>query len=169
MSLAHHDYRCPDCGHTLADVLVEITLGAIAGAPPCPACSQIGHDVTMDWVPQIGRMDAGSGPGFDAFETFDGKNRKVKVESLHQLRQIERESEQLYKNGEGQPIVFRAFSNDPTNKDRSALHPNFNGGEQPTEAAKKKFGATLQKAVEEPEADFGPAVNESNASALPDQ
>lgn len=168
MSRAFHDYRCPHCGHIGRDHLVEISVGASAGAPECPACLTLDHVVTMEWIPKIGRMDASSGPGFTGFDTFDGQNNRVHVGSLHQLRQLERQSEQQHKNGEGQPLVFRAFSNNPSNKDQSALHPNFTGGEQPTESAKRRFGGSLQKSADAPDTGFGPGVSDANASALND-
>lgn len=164
--MALHDYQCPTCGHRAVDVNVPIEIGAAAVCVECPLCADVGRKSRMEWLPQVGRMDAGNGPSFVAFDTFDGKNQKVHVSSLKQLRDIERQSEVDHRNGEGQPLVFRTFSNDPSNKDQSALHPNFAGGEQPTTAAKSKFGATLQKAADAPEAEFGPGVNESNASAL---
>lgn len=38
MSLARHDYQCPNCGHVARDQDVEISVGATAGAPECPNC-----------------------------------------------------------------------------------------------------------------------------------
>lgn len=119
----------------------------------------------MDWIPQVSRMDAANGPGFVAFDTYNGKNEKVHVSSLKQLRAIERQSEIDHKNGEGQPLVFRAFSNTKSQMDQSALHPSW-VPEKPTAAAKHRFGSTLRKSAEAPDTDFGPGVNEANASAL---
>lgn len=160
MSMALHDYYCPTCSRVLADVPVEISVGATAGAPVC-SCG-----TPTEWIPQVGRMDASNGPGFQAFDTFNGRNEKVHVTSLKQLREIERQSEIDHRNGEGQPLVFRAFSNSRSQMDQSALHKSFEGGEQPTPAAKRRFGSSVQKAAEEPDRAFGPGVSESNASAL---
>lgn len=166
MSTALHDYRCPRCGHVARDQAVEISVGATAGAPECPNCLDLHNVVRMEWIPKIGRMDAANGPGFVAFDTYNGRNEKVTVTSLAQLRQIERQSEIDHRNGEGQPLVFRAFSNDPSNKDKSALHKDWHGGEQPTAEGKHKFGSTLQKSLEEPAGEFGPGVTDANTSAL---
>jgi hypothetical protein len=160
--MALHDFSCRLCGHVARDVNVPITIGAAQARVLCTYCK-----LRMDWIPQVGRMDAGSGPGFQEFDTFDGLNRKVHVTSLKQVRDIERASEVAHRNGEGQPLVFRAFSNDPTNRDKSALHPNW-AGEQPTEAAKRRFGSTKQTAASEPDASYGPGVTDANATALPD-
>lgn len=166
--MAYHDYQCSACGHRAVDVNVPIETGALQVSVWCPVCDAQGRQSRMEWLPQVGRMDAANGPGFVGFDTFDGQNRKVHVSSLKQLRDIERQSEVDHKNGEGQPLVFRAFSNSKSQMDQSALHPKFAGGEQPTDAAKRKFGSTLQKAADAPNTDFGPGVSESNASALPE-
>ena len=120
--MALHDFYCQTCGQVFVDVNVPIAIGAQAGAP-----EHCGRPVA--WMPQVGRMDAGSGPGFTAFEARDGQNQPVTIDSLHKLRQIEAQSEQQYRNGEGQPIVFRAWANDPSNKHVHALHPGWQGGD----------------------------------------
>ena len=72
----------------------------------------------MIWIPQTRAMDVGGvkGAAFRAFETRDGRNQPVLVDSLHKLRQIERESEQQARNGEGQQMTWRQYSQDPSNK-----------------------------------------------------
>jgi len=114
-------------------------------------------------------MDIGANKGvsFTAFETTDGRGQPVFVDSLHKLRQVERDSEQAYRNGEGQPMVWRHLSQDQTNRDAPTLSKSYYGGDAPEPAAKHRFGSTLQKSSEEPEGRaFGPGVSESNASAL---
>lgn len=164
--MALHDFECPHCGRTARDVNVPIAVGAREAIVWCPTCATVGVETRMDWIPQIGRMDAANGPGFVGFDTFNGRNEKVHVSSLKQLRDLERQSEVDYKNGEGQPLVFRRWSQSDTNKDVHSLTPSLQGGEQPTEAGKHKFGSTLQKSTEAPDTGFGPGVSESNASAL---
>lgn len=159
--MALHHFRCPACAFISKDVNVPVAIGAVNAEVYCPICA-----ARMIGIPAIGRMDASNGPTFKAFDTYDGKNQKVHVSSLKQLRAIERQSEIDHKNGEGQPLVFRAFSNDPSNKDQSALHPNWDGGEHPTDDGKRKFGSTAQKSAEAPEAGYGPGVSDSNTSAL---
>lgn len=156
--MARHDYGCPGCNLVLKDVDVPIAIGATAGAPRCPAC----HGA-MAWIPQIGRMDAAGGASFKAFDAYDGANRPVHVDSVHKLRQVERESEQLARNGEGQQINWRMWSNDRSNRLDNTLG-KYVGGEQPDPAYAKKFGKTFGAAVADQE--FGPGVNESNTSAL---
>lgn len=156
--MANHDFKCASCDWILRDHNVPIAIGARAGAPTCPACR-----LAMSWIPQIGRMDASSGPAFTAFDAYDGQNNPVRIDSVHKLRQVERQSEQLARNGEGQQINWRMWSNDRSNRLDNTLG-KYHGGEQPDPAFAKKFGKTIGDAVAD--TSFGPGVNESNTSAL---
>lgn len=84
--------------------------------PFCLAC--IG--VRVELAPQPGdfAMDVGGvkGAGFKAFD-IAVEGARVQVDSLHTLRRIERESEQRYRNGEGEPIRFRMWNQTASNKD----------------------------------------------------
>ncbi len=121
--MALHDFRCSRCRYTLIDHDVPIALGARLGAPRCPTC-----DRRMTWIPAIGAMDAGSGASFKSFEvTEDVRGALVthRVDSLHDLRRIERDHEQLARNGEGRPLVWRDYSNSKTNGDVHTLSANL--------------------------------------------
>jgi hypothetical protein len=157
--MALHDFWCQTCGQVLVDVDVPIALGARRGAP-------LHCDRPTAWIPQVGRMDAANGPGFQGFEGRDGQNRRVQVDSLHQLRQIERASEQQYRDGEGQPLVWRAYSNDPSNRHTHALHPGWTGGAQPDPAFVRKHGAELRRGQAVADTDYGPGVSDATPSAL---
>lgn len=163
--MALHDFYCSQCRTVQCDVNIPIAIGATAGAPVCATCQQ-----PMDWIPQTRAMDVGGvkGAAFKAFDTYDGKNQKVRISNMRDLRRVEKESEQQARNGEGQPIVFRRWHQNDSNKDVHTLAPTFTGGEQPTEAAKRRFGKTLQKAATAPDTGYGPGVTDANASALPD-
>jgi hypothetical protein len=155
--MALHDFLCSSCGTYQSDVFRTAAQGAQSDPPVC--C-----DLPMAWVPQIGRMDALE-PGQE-FVCYDGRNNRVLVESLSQMRKIERESEQAERNGEGQKMVWRKYSQDHSN-----LHTNTLGkdpSEAPSERAQRKFGPTLKKSAEAPDVAFGPGVSESNTSALGD-
>jgi hypothetical protein len=117
--MALHDYACPTCGYRLIDEFRSCEEGATARLPLCPTCR-----VSMIWIPQVGRMDALE--PMQEFEVCDGRNQRVVVDSLHKLRQIERESEQLARNGEGQQMVWRQYSQDPSNRHTHTL------GQDPT-------------------------------------
>ena len=155
--MALHDFWCQVCGQVLVDVNVPIALGAQAGAP-------LHCDRKTAWIPQVGRMDAYE--PFQEFEARDGQNNLVTVDSLHKLRQIEADSEQRYRNGEGQPIVWRRWSQDASNRDVHALHPKWDAGEHPDPAWVKKHGASLRRSASEPDVEYGPGIDDSTPSAL---
>lgn len=118
-----HDYRCTECGTRLFDVYRSIAEGARARLPLCPDCQ-----CPMGWIPQVGAMDAKE--PFQAYtvarDLYD-KNpltgdterhqRIERIDSLHTMRKIERDSEQRFRNGEGEPMRFRMLSTDRSNKD----------------------------------------------------
>lgn len=106
-----------------------MAIGALHARIPCPLCDEW---TFLEWIPQIGRISASHGPTFTAFECYDGMNRKVRVESIADLRRIERESEQQARNGEGQIMVWRDYSNDRTNKYDSAISPSWSAPGQPS-------------------------------------
>jgi hypothetical protein len=157
--VALHDFWCQVCGEVLLDVNVPIEIGARQGAP-------VHCDRPTSWLPQVGRMDAGNGPGFQAFEARDGQNRQVQVNSLRQLRAIERESEADSKDGRGQPIVWRRYSQDRSNQHTHALAPGWTGGAQPDPAFVKKHGARIRRDASVADTEYGPGVSDATPSAL---
>ena len=157
--MAWHDFVCPACGHVLENVNIPIAIGATAGAPACPADGR-----RMEWIPQIGRMDAYE--PFQEFETFDGQNRPVVIDSLRKMRQIEQESEHMAANGEGQPLIWRRYSQDSSNRDVPTLGKWTGPAEAPDPTKRQRLGTPVRHGSEAPETEFGPGVNESNASAL---
>jgi hypothetical protein len=157
--MALHDFYCAVCGEVFVDVNVPIALGARKGAPV--HCGR-----PAAWLPQVGRMDAGSGPGFTAFEARDGQNRRVTVDSLSKLRKIERESEQQARNGEGQPLVWRRYAQDRSNVHTHSLAPGWTGGEQPDPAFVKKHAGAIRRSTDVADTEYGPGVSDATPSAL---
>ena len=157
--MSYHDFVCPSCGMAFTDIDIPIAIGAKAGAPSCADCQ-----IQTDWIPKVGRMDALE--PFQTFTAYDGQNNPVVIDSLHKLRTIERASEQQARNGEGQPIVWRAYSQDRSNRDVNTL--GAYGGEAPSPEAKRKFGSSLQKSAGEPDVALGPGVTESSTGGLGD-
>jgi hypothetical protein len=148
--MALHDYRCPQCGLVLRDVNVPVSVGARKGAPVCPnRCQTYEHLgpywVYMDWIPAIrlslfSDADARSRPSdFAKFTTpvEDPSSptgfRDVTVSSLHDIRRLERDSEQAERNGEGRRMVWRDYSQNPSNWDTHTL------GEDPSLKPSKTF------------------------------
>lgn len=134
-----HDYVCRTCQIVQADVYRSIDQGAQGTPPVCPRCDQ-----PMRWIPQVGRMDAGSGSSFTAFDTDvlqpDGSHRTVHIDSLRKLRQVERETEIAARNGEGQPLRWRDYSQDRSNADVNLFGPD------PAQQARAEL-ETLRQAV----------------------
>src|SRR5262245_14744125 len=155
--MALHDFWCAVCGQVLVDINVPIAIGAMRGAPE--HCGQ-----PTEWIPQVGRMDAYE--PFQEFETRDGMNNLVTVDSLKKLRDIERDSEQRYRDGEGQPLVWRRYSQDNSNKDVHSLHPDWNAGERPDPNWVKKHSDQLHKFTDDPGTEYGPGVSDATPCAL---
>jgi hypothetical protein len=156
--MALHDFWCQVCGQVLVDVNVPIAIGARSGAP-------LHCDRQTSWIPQVGRMDGANGPGFQAFEAHDGQNRPVLVDSLKKMRDIERQSEIDARNGEGQQINWRRWSNDRSNVHSHSLAPGWTGGAQPDPSFVRKHGASIRKTADDPNLEYGPGVSDDTPLA----
>ena len=154
--MAFHDYYCPGCARLIEDYNVPIAVGAQAGAPHCPEDGR-----RMEWIPKVGRMDAYE--PFQEFDIKDGRNQPIHIDSLRKLRQVERDSEAMARNGEGQPMVWRQYSQSRSNRDANIFGEN--PFEAPDPAAKRKIRAstTVHDASDH---SYGPGVSDSNTSAL---
>lgn len=171
--MALHDYRCRRCAYVQTDVYRPISVRASETAPPCPTCAS-----RMDWIPQVGRMDASSGPGFKAFTMQqrqpDGSYREITLASVADLRRVERESEQAHRNGEGEAVRFRAWSQDRGNDTNSF-------GEAPDAQVRRELAAAQSEGrgrrrqrldvirgrrAEENARQLGPGVTEATTGAL---
>ena len=86
----------------------------------------------------------------------------------------------MFRDGVGQPMVFRRWAQNDTNQDQPTLSRSYDGSEQPTAEPKHRFGSTRQShgavTVEgaadlaerlDTERRYGPGVDDRNASALP--
>lgn len=111
-----HDFVCAPCHRYAVDVYVPIAVGASHANLVCPDCGG-----ALDWIPQVGAMDAKE--PFHQFEV-DVAGQRRHVGSLHDIRKIEREAEQRSRNGEGQPLVWRDYSQNRSNFDSHTLAKN---------------------------------------------
>lgn len=169
--MARADYRCPGCG-TIIEHAFDMTVGAIQSAPYHQSC-----ECYFEWIP-FARFDLksdgeGDKGGFQKFTvhrqvpTAEGLVQvEETIDSLHKLRQIEKDSEQRYRDGEGEPLRFRAYSNEPTNKDVGLF-----GAFTPEDSVLKKSGRVSVKAItpadgSEPDVVTGPGVVGSGVTAL---
>jgi len=134
-------YRCPTCG-TLH--LITYRLRDVGGDGWPPICGAVPPAEATYWglcrgvleiAPQPGdfamdaRSDGGTGKGFQKF-SVDVDGHPVEIDSLHKLRTIERESEQRYRNGEGEPLRFRAWTQEASNMGVSAFGDRGKIGDQ---------------------------------------
>lgn len=159
--MALHDFWCQVCGQVLVDINVPIAIGATAGAP-----SHCGRQTA--YIPTTRAMDIGGvkTAGFRGFTTRDGRGNPVEIDSLHTMRRVEREAEQAYRNGEGQPLVFRRWANTDSNKDVHSLHPGWTGGEAPDPTWVKQHAADLKRHASVADTEYGPGVSDATPSAL---
>jgi hypothetical protein len=167
------DYTCEGCPGIVRNHRFDAALGAIASAPICPVC-----EIVMTYVPAIGRMSAGNGPSFKAFEVarevvdvnpatgkVERHHRRETIDSIAKLRAVERDSDRRAANGEGEPMRFRVFSQDHSNMDRGSFGPLV-----PESSVLKKSGRVSVKAVtpsdgSEPVVETGPGMSGSQALA----
>jgi len=163
--MALHDYYCARCSRVLVDINVPIVIGATAGAPHCPGCGG-----ATTWIPQTTAMDIGGvkTSGFKGFHTTDGRGHPVHIDSLHTMRRVEREAEQAFRNGEGQPMVFRRWAQDGSNRDQPTLSRSYDPAEAPTPEGKERFGrrGAFSTTTEDAAGAYGPGVTDDNTSAL---
>lgn len=127
--MALHDFVCPACGTVRCDIYVPVTLGASHAEVYCRACDADLHQmIRMDPIPAIGRMSV-----FSQFEKFTTPiedpasptgYRDVSINTLGDIRRLERESEQAERNGEGRRMIWRSFSQDPSNADVHTMGPD---------------------------------------------
>lgn len=108
--MALRDYICTTCGEKLYDI--QKMMGELR--PVCPVDKAHGE---MEWLPSFSR---GRSLGFTPFDhEMDGKVERVNT--IEDVRRIERESMQRAVNGEGSPTIFRAFSQDRSNYDKNVF------------------------------------------------
>lgn len=177
------DYECPECGAVKTNVVFSADRGAAASAPYCtePMDEADLCGVRMEVIPQVGLMSAANGSTFKAFDVtrevlernpetgqVERFHRRERIDSLAKLRAVERDSEQRAKNGEGEPMRFRAFSQNRTNMDVGSFGPMT-----PETAVLKRSGRVRVKAVTptdapeggEPTVETGPGMAGSQALA----
>ena len=170
-----HDCYCVVCGELHANVYLPlITLpqpivehGFVTSTfVEFPShCGQ-----PMSYIPPRVAMDAKE--PFQRFSTEirqpDGSYQPVEIDSVSKMRRIERESEIRARNGEGEAIRFRMWSNDRSNGDMNTFGPD--PAPVLTPEAKKRFGlrgGTITT-VDAPEVTLGDGITEANVSALGD-
>ncbi len=121
--MAQQYFECPNCGSRDLLTYRAADVGGDNWPPICPTpeCFEVRMvaaprpgDFTMD-----AKSDGGTNRSFQKFSvqrqvmTKAGLTHQVEeIDSLHKLRQVERDSEQRYRNGEGEPLRFRMWNQD---------------------------------------------------------
>lgn len=150
--MANQHYKCPRCGGIL---LLHYTLADTTGPDWPPKCWDCDCDLEM--FPQQMLTDLRTdGEGQKEFQKFSvyrempvkgGGRAQVceEIDSLHKLRQVERDSEQRYRNGEGEPLRFRMATQNGSNRDVPSFgregsigERHYDSGAAPT----KRMGVT---------------------------
>jgi hypothetical protein len=96
-------------------------------------------------------MDYGpsGGTGFKGFtieEEIRGTTQRIRVDSLADLRRVERESEVRARNGEGRPLIWRDYNQGTSNADVHTMASGANLGD-PHGVAPAVAAATQAKTV----------------------
>ena len=161
------DYECLTCLAIVEDHTFRAAIGARLDAPNCPECGRV-----MDWIPAA-RFDLLSDGGTDkSFQKFrvNVNGGEIEIDSIHKARQIEQESEQRYRDGEGEPIRFRMLNQDRSNKDVNSFGETgtigslqYSSGQAPQ---KKAAIGVKRHGTEKPKVATGPGVVRKGISAL---
>jgi len=168
--MAQNWRRCTLCGFTLLVTNRAADVDGPNWPPRCLAIIPFGLG-DPDSTRCQGRLEIAPRPGdfaIDAKEPFQRftVHRQVPtkaglvhveetIDSVHKLRGIERDSEQRYTDGEGEPLRFRAWNQDRSNRDVGSFGTEgtiggraYDSGKQPqgsTKVATKRHGTRKPK------------------------
>jgi hypothetical protein len=160
------NYACPQCDLVLREYPVDFGQNLAKAAPPCPVCK----DVLTEWIPQIGRMSAGNGPTFTAFETTGPDGKLHRINSITDLRHMEREAEKMAADGVGQTMVWRDYANDRSNRYDHAITKNWEPDDypgMPTKAQRQALRTLTQPEGEAKLVEMQKAAAESASATAP--
>ena len=165
-----HFYLCALCDLRREEYR-SVQEGGTNVLPFCPVCGEV-----MAWEVPVVAMDAKEPGQRRSVITREIMTRQgprqitEEVNTLHRLRQIERDSEQRYRNGEGEPLRFRAYAQDRSNLDENSFgHAGvigeraYSDGQAPT---KRSNIGVRRHGEDRPEAPSGPGVSSAGASPL---
>lgn len=166
------NYCCPRCNLIVREHPVAFGTTFPEGAPFCGRCKDIAFAglIKMDWLPQIGRMSAGNGPTFTAFEVHGPDGKLKRINSITELRHMEMESEKMERDGVGQKMVWRDLANDRSNKYDHAITKNWEPDDYPGIPGKAQREALKTLTQQEGEAklvELQKAAAEIKASTAP--
>lgn len=164
--------RCPNCGflelvvYRAADVDDPSKWPPICSTPEC-------FDVRLERAPQPGDFAIDAKEPFQRTEvwrqvpTRDGLQQvREVIDSDHKMAQIEKDSEQRYRDGEGEPLRFRARHQSASNMDRNSFGESgqigdrtYDSGQQPQ---KKANIETTRHGATKPKVPLGPGLRRAS-------
>jgi hypothetical protein len=162
------DYTCPGCpGIVLRNHRFAAAVGAKASAPLCPVCA-----IYMEPIPACQFDLRTDGQGGRAFQKFDCYRQvptreglvqvKETIDSLHSLRRIERDSEQRFRDGEGEALRFRLWNQNASNRLENSFgqagqigDQAYDSGQTPVKSGKV---SVIRHGASKPEVTLGPGV-----------
>lgn len=120
----------------------------------------------MDWVPLVNIDSKDVFQRTEVWRQVPTRHGVVQqreiVDSLHTARRIEKDSEQRYKDGEGEPLRFRVYNQDASNRDQNAFGAEgrigtrtYDSGRTPSKS--EKLGVT-RHGEQKPKAPLGPGL-----------
>ena len=159
-------FACPSCSQVSVQPHGQPTPHCLCGTlmrwrrtftfqPPNP---RFGHAPALDFAPSRDRE----------LPLEDAHGGTMRMESLHQLRKIERESERQFADGIGQPLRFRMYSQDASQRYENTFGPPPHQAPNAEWVAKQGPGLRSTLASPEDAGEMGPGAQEALASALPD-
>jgi hypothetical protein len=174
-----HDLVCPECGFEQPATYLPLVplaepdrsrgykVTQRVDFPDCPTCR-----IRMAFIVPRVAMDAYEpGHEFEAEITQPDRSvKRVMVDSLSKIRQLEHDSEQRARDGEGQHLVWRDYSQDRSNRHEHAIAKD--PSQKPDPAFLKRFrednaGGPISAETADAAA-YGPGVSDANTSALGD-
>lgn len=170
------DYVCDGCNIKFPDVVFGMSVGATASAPACTRCGLPTRPIPFANFDL--KTDGDGGRGFQKFDIWrqtpqkDGTlvQQRETIDSLHKLRRIEADSEQRYRNGEGEPMRFRGYANNASNMDRNSFGDagrigdrTYDSGAQPQ---RKQNVQVARHGQAKPKIPVGPGLSRRGATPL---
>ena len=158
-------YLCPDCR-------TQATTGLGMTVPLCGTCrGPMKWQQTREYRSEAHVPRFGEAPALDYNQTR-GRiapigDRGVEVNSLRDIRRIERESEQMVRDGVpgAQLHVFRKYAQDHSNMDVHTL--GTDPSQHPSKDWLRKHGREIGAIAESMTPGMGPGMTEEKASYLP--
>ena len=159
------DYLCSSCGAEQTVVYSATDVDSINWPPRCAACAEPLTEYASCPAPAVDAKEPFS--RFSVHRQVPTRDGLMQVEetidSVHKLRQLEKDSEQRYRDGEGEPLRFRVYNQDASNMDVNSFGTegsiggrSYDSGKAPT-PPRKNLGV-VRHGQQRPEVSIGPGL-----------